>query len=144
MNIVTKNHFKPKANSFDNFLVNDLFNWSGWLNESGTMPNVNVSETDEQFVVEMAAPGLKKEHFKVELENDTLKISASIEENVEDQKVNYTRKEFTYRSFSRSFHLPNTIEPEKIGATYQDGILRLEIPKKEEAKKKAPKTIHIS
>lgn len=144
MNIVTKNHFKPKTTSFDDFFLKDFFNWSGWLNEVGNAPLVNIAEKDGEFVVEMAAPGLQKENFNIELENDSLKISANMVHSEDEENVHYSRKEFHYNSFSRSFHLPNTVESENIEASYKDGILKLIIPKKEEAKSKAPRTIHIS
>ncbi len=132
----------PSNSFFDDFITRDLFNWSSSDREH-TLPQVNIAETDEDFRVEMAAPGMSKEDFKVELDNDTLTITSEL--NSEDNReVKYSRKEFSYQSFKRSFYLPNTVEVDKIEATYQDGLLNLVIPKKEEAKRKPVKTITIS
>lgn len=108
------------------------------------MPRVNITETDEDFRVEMAAPGMKREDFHVELDNDTLVIWSELSDNQEENNASYTRREFSYESFRRTFHLPNTVEADKIRAKYEDGILRLSIPKKEEAKRKPARKIKIS
>ena len=145
MNIVKRNSFFPTTSSFfDDFLTRDLFDWSGWGNEGSTVPRVNVIEDNENFRVEMAAPGMKKDDFHIELDNDMLTIHSEVSDNAEEGGDNYQRREFQYRSFKRSFYLPNTVEADKIEAKYRDGILRLVIPKKEEAKKKPVKTISIS
>ncbi len=109
-----------------------------------SLPAVNVSENVEGFHLELAAPGLQKEDFKIKIENNRLSISSEKEENTEETKDKYTRKEFSYSKFVRSFVLPQTVDSEKISANYQDGILKLEIPKKEEAKEKGPKLIEIA
>lgn len=114
------------------------------MNGGGTLPRVNITETDEDFRVEMAAPGMKREDFHVELDNDTLMIWSELSESNEDKNSSYTRKEFNYESFRRSFHLPNTVEADKIEAKYEDGLLRLIIPKKEEARRKPARRIKIS
>jgi len=140
--LMRRNGFFPSTSLFDDFLTKDLFDWSNW-SDSGSVPRVNIVETDDDFRVEMAAPGMKKSDFQIELDNDMLPIHSEVKE--EDQNnLNYTRKEFSYQSFKRSFYLPNTVECEKIKAKYEDGLLRLLIPKKEEAKKKPIKTIAIS
>lgn len=145
MNLVKRNNFMPSSSLFDDFLTRDLFDWSGWNTEGGSVPRVNIVETNDDFVVEMAAPGMKKDDFHVELDNDMLTISSEVSDNVENSNgENFTRKEFSYRSFRRSFYLPNSIEADKIEARYNDGILKLVIPKKEEAKRKPAKTIAIS
>lgn len=109
------------------------------------MPKVNIVEDNDNFRVEVAAPGMKKDDFHVELDNDMLTISSEVthesEDNHNDQR--YNRKEFSYHSFKRSFYLPNTVESDKIEAKYNDGILSLVIPKKEEAKRKPVKKISI-
>lgn len=128
----------------DDFFSRDLFDWAGWSTET-TIPSVNIVESDEDFRVEMAAPGMKKSDFQVRLDNDNLVIEC---ERQEEEEVNendrFTRKEFSYNAFNRSFHLPNTVESDKINAEYKDGLLKLIIPKKEEAKRKPIKTIKIS
>lgn len=133
------------SNLFDDFLTKDLFNWPSSSSTGTTIPSVNIFETDGEFHVEMAAPGMSKNDFKVELDNNTLTISSqkTSEESEGDDK-NYQRKEFSFQSFMRTFHLPDSAAAEKINAKYEDGILKLLIPKKEEAKRKPVKTIKIS
>lgn len=97
-------------------------------------PAVNVVEKEDSFVLELAAPGLKKEDFRIKLDNQLLTISAEVNNNQEEKKERYTRREFWFGSFERSFSLPKTINLEQIRADYNDGILRIALPKKEEAK----------
>lgn len=133
------------SNFFDDFFTRDLFNWPSSSATGTSIPKVNIYETDAEFHVEMAAPGMSKDDFKVELDNNMLTISSQKEsENVQDDKKNYQRREYSFQSFVRSFHLPDSAEAEKINAKYADGILQLIIPKKEEAKRKPVKTIKIS
>jgi HSP20 family protein len=110
-----------------------------------TLPAVNVRETNDNFAIEVAAPGMKRDDFKVELDNNVLTISSQREEKQEQQQdENYTRREFNYQYFQRSFTLPeNKVEGEKIAARYADGILHITVPKKEEAKVKPIKQITI-
>lgn len=136
-------------------LLNDFFA-DGWLNSSliggwsgeATLPAVNISETNDDFRIEVAAPGMKRDDFKVEIDNNVLTISSQREnENGEKEQSGnrYTRREFSYQSFQRRFTLPdNTVEGEKIQARYTDGILNITIPKKEEAKVKPIRQIKVS
>ena len=145
--LMRRNGFWPSTSSDDDFLNDDLFSWPDEMSRRGTMPRVNISETDEDFRVEMAAPGMKREDFNVELDNDMLIISAEVRHSNEDgdrEDASFTKREFSYESFRRSFYLPNTVEADKIKAKYEDGMLRLVIPKKEEAKRRPPRTIKIS
>jgi len=108
-------------------------------------PAVNVKETDNDFLIEVAAPGLDKKDFKLDLDNNVLTISSEKEfkdEMKEDGR--YMRREFSYTSFSRSFTLPEAVDAEKIKAEHKDGILLITIPKRDEAKRKPPKQIDIS
>lgn len=98
------------------------------------VPAVNIREDEKHFLLEFAVPGMKKDDFKINLENQALTISSEIKEEDEENKVNYTRKEFVYNSFSRSFTLPKNIVAEKIKADYKDGILNISIPKDEKTK----------
>ncbi len=107
-------------------------------------PKVNIQENADNYHVEVAAPGMKRDDFNLTLDNNVLTISSELKEDHEDKNGNYTRREFSYQSFSRSFTLPESVEAEKIEAKYNDGILRIVIPKKEEAKQKPAKTIKIS
>ena len=137
----------PNLNTFfDDFLTKGLFDnkWSDFSATGTTVPAVNIVETKDDFQVEMAAPGMNKKDFNIELDNDMLTISSVKEETRDQQDENYSRKEFSYQSFKRSFYLPNIVEAENIRAKYQDGVLRLVIPKKEEAKTKPVRQISIS
>ena len=135
------------SNFFDDFFTKDMYdnNWLSFSNTGTTIPKVNIQENNDEFRVEMAAPGMKKDDFQVELDNNMLTITSTVSsERKEGDDDNYTRREFSYQSFQRSFHLPEIVEIDKIEAKYNDGILNLVIPKKEEAKKKPVRTIKIS
>lgn len=143
MTLVKRNRFFPTT-LWDDFLRND------WLDTntgfSSPQPAVNIKETDENFSLELAVPGMAKEDFKVNLDNHVLTISSSKENKNEEtaEDGTYTRREFSYSAFSRSFRLPETVNSEKIEAKYTDGVLYLTLPKREEAKVKAPKEIEIA
>ena len=132
------------SNLFDDFFTRDLFNWPSSSSTGTSIPKVNIYETDEGFHVEMAAPGMTKDDFKVELDNNMLTISSQKESKGSEENRNYQRREYSFQSFTRSFHLPDSAEAEKINAKYVDGVLSLVIPKKEEAKRKPVRTIKIS
>jgi len=97
-------------------------------------PAVNIQEDEKQFLLEFAVPGMKKDDFKINLENQLLTISSEMKEENEETDKNYTRREFACNSFSRSFTLPKNIVAEKINADYKDGILNISIPKDEKTK----------
>lgn len=97
------------------------------------MPAVNIVENEKEFVIELAAPGLTKKDFNVTVENGVLTIFAEKELEKEDLKKNYTRKEYSFEKFERSFTLPENVIVDKIKAHYEDGILKLEVAKKEVA-----------
>ena len=107
-------------------------------------PAVNIVEEKDGFNIEMAVPGLNKTDFNIDLDRNILTISASREEENNEDNVNYRRREFNYWNFSRSFTIGDKINAEKIKADYNDGILNITLPKKEEAKDKGPKAIKIS
>ena len=137
--------YAPTLSSlFDDFFTRDLFNWPSSSSTGTSIPKVNIYETDDGFHVEMAAPGMSRDDFKVELDNNMLTISSLRESKDSEDNRNYQRREYSYQSFTRSFHLPDSAEAEKINAKYVDGVLNLVIPKKEEAKRKPIKTIKIS
>ena len=126
---------------------NSLFDWTNrnFALHQSTLPSVNIQENADNFVVEMAAPGMKKEDFIVELHNNVLTIKNEVKNEKKEEDANFTRKEFSYQSFQRSFNLNNNVvDDSNIQAKYQDGILRLTIPKKEEAKEKPSRLIQIS
>lgn len=130
---------------FDDFLTKDLFDLPRLSRKEGyTMPSVNIIENGEYYRVEVAAPGLKKDDFKIELDNNVLTISSEFENKEEIEDENYTRKEFNYGSFQRSFTLPeDVVDTEKINAKYDNGVLNIMIPKREEVKPKPVRTIKI-
>lgn len=132
--------FPSMSSFFDDYWGRDFV--SG-VQTGTTVPAVNITEGTEAFDIEVAAPGLKKEDFKISLDNSMLTISSekSEEKETEDKKV--TRKEFSFSSFQRSFTLPESVQADKINASYNEGVLRIKLPKKEEAKKLPPKLIEI-
>ena len=130
-------------NLVEEFFNGDLFPRFLDAESKQSLPAVNIVESKDDYRIDVAAPGLNKEDFKVNLENNVLTVSSEKEEKQEeDGKV--MRKEFSYYSFSRSFTLPLTVNAEKIRATHKDGILQVIIPKKEEAKEKPSREIKIS
>lgn len=128
---------------FDDFF-NDSFGENfGLTNQGKTIPAVNVKEDKDNFSVELAAPGMKKDDFDINLEHNVLTISSEKKDENEEKKDNYTRREFSYQSFSRSFTLPESVNIDKIEAKYEDGVLRLNLPKLDEAKLKETKRIAV-
>jgi len=128
----------------DEFLGNDLFARFFETPANTTMPAVNIKEGKEDFSIEVAAPGFEKKDFKIDLNNSVLEISSEKEEKSEESSEKCLRNEFRYASFKRFFTLPDSVESDKIKATYKDGILNVSIPKKEEAKVKPIRQISIS
>ena len=150
MTLVKRNGslFNDLPSIFNDFFNRELSNW-GELNFSDTrttIPAVNIRETKENFEVEMAAPGMKKSDFRIELDGNLLTINSEATNQTEEKDgERYTRREFSYQSFQRSFTLPKeVVDSDKINARYEDGVLRLLIPKKEEAKPKPAKMIAVS
>lgn len=123
-------------------VFDDFFRpWNEWFENNGrsgkaiTVPAVNITEDKDGYKVTVAAPGLKKTDFKIDVEGNMLTISSEKEDHKEEKDRHYTRREYSYSSFSRSFTLPENVKQDKIEATYEDGVLKLSLPKKEEAKK---------
>jgi HSP20 family protein len=152
---VPKNGSLANTNSNVNFptwssWLDDIFNrdlpsvFSSNFNTGITLPKVNIKETDDAFMVEMAVPGLKKSDFQIDIDNQVLSISTETKEENEHKEENYTRREFGYSSFKRIFTLPESVDDEKINANYKEGILSILLPKKEEARKKPTRSIKIS
>ena len=107
------------------------------------VPAVNITEQKDNYLVSLAAPGLKKEDFRIDVDGNMLTISSEREESKEEKDKKFTRKEYNYSSFSRSFSLPEEINKEKIEATYENGVLKISLPRKEEAKKNSAKHIAV-
>jgi HSP20 family protein len=132
---------------FDRFFDSDLFDWSNrnYSSTNTTLPSANIKESNDDFEVEVAAPGFNKNDFRIDLNHDLLTVSSEKEiENETKDGQQFSLREFSYQSFSRSFTLPNSADSEKIGAKYDNGILRITIPKKEEARPKPARQIAIS
>lgn len=131
----------------DRFFEGDLMDWGNdnFASVNSTLPAVNVRETENDFLIEVAAPGMKRDDFKVRYDNGRLHISSEKKEEKKEGDDKYTRREFSYQSFQRSFAVPeNMINGDKIEAKYHEGILQIFIPKKEELKPKPAKEIAIS
>lgn len=146
--LVKRNSSFPTVNTlFDDFFSKDVFDWSdkNFATIGSNLPSVNLKETDNKLEVDLAAPGMKKEDFKVEIDNNMLMISSERKEEKEEtrKKDNYVRKEFNYQSFCRTFTLPEYVDESKVEASYKDGILHIDIAKKESGKRKAHQTIAI-
>lgn len=148
MSLIRSGMFPATTNLFDDFFSKDLWNWGQQHNSTTntTLPAVNIRESNDNYVVEMAAPGMKKEDFKIELDGNTLTISSERKENrVENEGERYARREFSYQSFQRSFQLAkDVVDVDGIQAKYENGVLELTVPKKEEVKQKPPRMIEIS
>ena len=132
----------------DRFLDGNLmnFNDSNFAGTNSTLPAVNVKESDNEFCIDVAAPGMSKEDFQVNYENGSLTITSEKKAGHEEKNgERVTRKEFSYQAFQRSFNVPqNIVNADKIEAKYEDGILHIKLPKREEARPKPAKAIKIS
>jgi len=137
----------------DFFDMDDFFDNRGWTrnmlpdtfwNGKRSEPALNIKETDDNFEIELAAPGFAKKDFEVTIEDGCLNIKAEKQASEEEIEDNYTRKEFSYNAFERSLQLPDSVKQEAIEAKYNDGILSFNLTKKEEAKKIPPKKVRIT
>ena len=121
---------------FEDFFkpLNTWLDYTGTVGKVTTVPAVNIVELEKEYKVSLAVPGMKKEDFRIDVEDDMITISAQKEENKETVDEKFTRREYNYSSFSRSFTLPENVKQDAIEALYVDGVLQLVFPKKEEAK----------
>jgi HSP20 family protein len=142
MNLI-KRTAVPFPSIIDELLKPD---WLGGMQNFNTnVPAVNIKETDTSFGIELAAPGKNKEDFNIEIDHNVLTISSE-EKTEKEEKSNegkYTRKEFSYASFRRAFTLPDTVNTDSINATYENGVLHVALPKREEALPKPKRLIEI-
>lgn len=146
MNTLKRNEATWLPSVFDDVFKTDWL--GGTTNENrigSSIPAVNIQENEESFLVEVAAPGKSKKDFKVELDNEILTISSEEKQEKEanENYGKYTRKEFSYNSFKRAFSLPDTVDSEKISASYKNGVLEISLPKREEAKVQPKRMIEI-
>ena len=137
MNLVKRQ--KPVFTS----LIDDLFLNQDWSQINTTVPAANIIEADDHFNIELAVPGKKKSDFKIELDEGVLTISSETETKSTEKEGSFTRKEFGYSAFKRSFNIPDTVVADKISANYKEGILTVSLPKKEEALPQPKKLISI-
>ena len=137
MNLVKRQ--KPVFTS----LIDDLFLNQDWSQINTTVPAANIIEADDHFNIELSAPGKKKSDFKIELDEGVLTISSETETKSTEKEGSFTRKEFGYSAFKRSFNIPDTVVADKISANYKEGILTVSLPKKEEALPQPKKLISI-
>ena len=128
-------------------LMNEIFkpDWFGGLeNMRNNVPAVNIKENEKDFELELSVPGRTKEDFSIEIDDNVLSVSAEVKMENETEKESYTRREFAFSSFRRSFTLPKSVDSDKINANYENGILRFMLPKKEEALPKPKRMIELS
>ncbi|MEP6261685.1 MAG: Hsp20/alpha crystallin family protein [Gillisia sp.] len=147
MSLIKRNEANWLPSVFDDMFKADWLGGTTNVNSIGTsIPAVNIQESDDNFMVEVAAPGKTRNDFNIELDNDILTISSEEKKENETTEKNgrYTRKEFSYSNFKRAFSLPETVDNEKIAASYENGVLVISLPKKEEAKVQAKRMIEIS
>jgi len=146
MTLVRRNNYMmPELGSLiNNVFRNDFFNSDVAGDDITTLPAVNVKENEDSFVIEVVAPGFKKENFNISIDNGVLTISATEEEKKEEKTENFTKREFNYSSFDRSFRLPdNVIDESTIKGNYEDGILEVFLGKREEVKPKPARMIEV-
>jgi HSP20 family protein len=132
-------------------VFDDFFKpWNEWFDNGGNLlgrtmnvPAVNIIEQKDDYMVSLAVPGMKKDDFHIDVDRNMLTISCAKEESKEEKDKKFTRKEYNYSSFSRSFTLPEEINRESIEAKYEDGVLKISLPRKEEAKKTWAKQIAV-
>ncbi len=150
MNALLKFPTAPQTKTVFNGLFDELFdrNIAQFIGSdlSPLRPAVNILETDDNFKIEMAAPGFEKSNFSVNIDGDQLTVSGEKtvkNEELDEKNEKFTRREFHYSTFKRSFTLPKSVNHDAVQAVYENGILNLTIPKKEESKK-VSKTIAIA
>ena len=141
-----RNKLFPSWNydSLKSFLSSDDFFNNDFFEEDSLMPAMNVKEHDDDFEIEFAAPGFSKKDFEVTIDDNILNVCGEKKTEVEEKEEDYTRKEFSYNSFKRSLSLPKTVSPDQnVKATYKNGILKLNLLKKEEVKEQLKKVIEV-
>lgn len=140
--VKANNGWYPTVNNmFDDFFGD---NWLLPRKYQNSTPAVNIMENEDAYSIEVAAPGYAKADFKVHVDNNVLSISVDKKEEHESQEKNYARKEFSFSSFERRFSLPKElVDVDKIEAAYENGILTVQLPKREEVKPKPAREIEI-
>jgi HSP20 family protein len=136
---ITRRNFRP---FFPSLFDDDFFTAS--TSRPNVLPAVNIREDDKNYILELAVPGMDKNDLKIDIDEDVLTISSEQKNESEDKREGYTRKEFSYTSFVRSFYIPENVNRDQINANYKDGILNVSFPKQEEEKKKITREVKIS
>jgi len=145
MSVTSLSTWKPRLG----LTFNDFFEpWNEWFQDGFagrqlTSPKVNITDDKNSYNLELAAPGLQKKDFKIDVNGNVLTISAQKEERKEEKEDKYTRQEYNYSSFSRSFTLPEEVQQDKIDAIYENGVLKLALPKNEKATQNSHKAIPV-
>ena len=130
--------------NFKSFLSNDNFFKNDFFDEDSLMPAMNVKEHNQDFEIEFAAPGFSKKDFEVTIDDNILNVCGEKKTEMEEKEEDYTRKEFSYNSFKRSLSLPKSVNVDQdVKATYKNGILKLHLQKKQEAKEQPKKVIEV-
>lgn len=137
---ITRSTFRP----FFPSLFDDDFFTPVPATRSTNMPAVNIREDDKNYFLELAVPGMDKNDLRIDVDEDVLTISSERKSEHEERQDGYTRKEFSYSSFARSFYIPENVNKENINASYKDGILSVSFPKQNEVKKKLTREVKIS
>ncbi len=141
---LSNGNVRPRFSNWVESLLSPEFN-TFWDDVPSRLkvPATNIREKDDEFVIEVASPGMKKSDFEVNVDNGVLSIGYEVEEKYEKEEERYTHREFGYNSFKRSFTLPDSVDGDKVSAKYHDGILFVSLPKKEEARKKPARLIDV-
>ncbi|MDX5438546.1 MAG: Hsp20/alpha crystallin family protein [Pontibacter sp.] len=133
----SRSDFGDFFSDIDRFFNNDFFLMPMQMRRQmeSSMPAVNIRDKEKEYLIEVAAPGMKKEDFNIDMEEGMLTISSQKEEEKSEDKDDFKRREYNYSSFSRSFSLPDNVKPDDIKARYEDGVLKLTVPKREQQDK---------
>jgi HSP20 family protein len=140
--MLTKNN-KCYAPTYRDDFFNDFVSSRYYGRGYASTPAVNIKEENDEFIIDVAAAGLSKNDFKIDIESDILTISAERKDDKKEKSDSYTRREFNFASFSRKFQLNDSIDQDQIKADHADGVLTIHLPKKEESVKPGPKSIEI-
>ncbi|MHC2993853.1 heat-shock protein Hsp20 [Pontibacter sp. HJ8] len=143
--LAPKSFFTDFFSDVDRFFENDLFRMPAQIGRQmmRNMPATNIRESERDFTIEVAAPGMAKDDFNIDIDEGMLTISSQKEEDTTREEENFTRREYNYSSFSRSFRLPESVNAEEIKARYEEGVLKINVPKREEVNAGNRKRINI-
>jgi HSP20 family protein len=132
--LVPKSIFTDFFSDVDRFFENDLFRMPAQIGRQfmRNIPATNIRESEQEYMIEVAAPGMAKDDFEINVDEGMLTISSQKEEDTTREEENFTRREYNYSSFSRSFRLPDAVNADDIKARYEEGVLKISVPKREE------------